>query len=1092
MAIIISTFEDLLKIGNDAQYPLSGAYELAADIDASGQNLNIGSFANPFTGSFTGKGHKISNVYSDHGMFAKLSGASVNTLEIENMTISSSDGSSSFGAIAGDADGATVSDCIVTASNIGFMGMSMVYVAGIVGNADNVTTIDRCFFSGAVSNTMGATNPIAGQLQNGSAVSNCYFDSTVYGGTSSDGSGPLSTAQAKQQSSYFGWDFSTIWQIVEGVSYPTLIDQAIALSSPVISFNQERTTDGFRIYCEPVPGATSYTYHVYDDLYTELQSGPFTPVGASTSSGNDGFLISGLPANQQFFVSVVASNGASESDISNELTIVSAAVALITPSHTPSTVALAWNEIPGATGYNVYMNNVLQATTDAAVRTHTFDSLSTVTFYKFYVEAVGVTGYTSTLWMYTGVSTPEVPTSSNITSSAVQLSWSGLSGAGITNEVYSYNSSNSSYTLLGSTSDTTYTVTGLQPSTQYEFKVKTYHAASNQYSEYSASATVTTSTNTSQGGFMENLPSTPIELRLRATVGKHGDTGNQLHAKIDRLSSDSSSIISSIGDISDLIGAPAGADISSDLAAIKAVVDAISASSGSGLATVLNDVHADVGGLNTLLTSGAYGLSALYTKIDAADLKIQDVQSKLGTPVGASIAADIANVNAAVAGNDLAIKALIGTPGKSLAEDIAAAQADIKGDTDDLQSKLGTPIGASIAADIAANKTAIDAVDTKITSVGTTLANETFGLSALDADLAEVLSRVAQIQNNTRTTVALLEQMEAPEAEQVAYYRIQLNNYDNTGNMEDPDAAPTVSVKNFEGTSRSGNLVNDAHEASTTMIKDSDGQYHIFYKVSAVTGSVHALEGLMFSFSLTESAVTRITDRVARVVEEVSTTFSTSDRATLAAVLVDTADIQPKLGTPVVSISADIADLDADVVAAKAVIDSTAADVDAILVDLSEMENKDGNATFDKATDSLEAIRDFIEANINTAKSPKIVIAKKVSGAVSQGSSVVVALGLAEGVTSSYINIKEVRVVPTTLTSTNFTVELFEDSACTIPLLRYLEADSSKDDLRLAVDLVFANQDAPVAPAVYVKISDVTDSGSSIFNVEVRGSALQA
>lgn len=1093
---IISTFEDLLKIGNDAQYPLSGGYELAADINASGQNLNIGSFANPFTGSFNGKGHKISNVYSDHGMFAKLVGASVSALEIENMTISSTDGSSSLGAIAGDADSATISDCIVTASNIGFTGMAMVYVAGIVGNADNVTTINRCFFSGTVSNTMGATNPIAGQLLSGSAISDCYFDSTVYGGTSSDGSIGLSTSQSKQQSSFNAWDFVTIWQIDEGVSYPTLIDQAVALSAPVISFNQERTTDGFRIYCEPVPGATSYTYHVYDDLYTELQSGPFTPVGPSTSHGNDGFLISGLPDNQQFFVSVVASNGASESDVSNELTIVSAAVALTTPVHTPSAVSLAWDEIPGATGYNVYMDNVLQATTDAAVRTHTFDNLSTITFYKFYVEAVGVTGYTSTLWTYTGVFVPVMSIPSGITASSVQLSWSGLSGAGITNEVYRFNTSNSSHILLGTTSDTTYTVTGLQPSTQYEFEVKTYHAASAQYSEYSDHSMVTTSANTSQGGFMDNLPMTPIELRLRATVGKDGDTGVQLHAKIDRLSSDASTISSSVDGLSTLIGAPAGASVSADLAAIKSVVDLISSSSGGDLSGAIAAVQSTVSGIETLLNDGTKGLSALDAEIDAADLKIQDIQVKIGSPVGASLSADIANIDSDLVAHDSAIKLLLGTPaGASVSADILDLKTSVMADTDDLQAKLGTPAGASVSADIAAAKSAIDGVSTQVSGVASTLADSTYGLSALDADLNEVLSRVSQIQNNTRTTVALLEQMEMPVVGQDIYYRIQLNNYDNVGNMEDPNVAPVVSVKNFEGVDRSANLVDDSHVASTSMVKDSDGQYHIFYKVSAVVGSEHALEGLVFSFSLTEGdpAVTRVSDRVARVVEEVSSSFNTTDRSNLNDVLADTSDIQPKIGTPATgTLSGDIAAVKSDVEAGNTVVAQVAEDTQSILASLQETKNIGAGNTFDPATDSLEAIRNFIEANINTPKNSKIVVAKKQSSAVAQGSSVVVALGLADGVNSSYINIKEVRAVPTTLTSTDFTVEVFEDSACTIPLLRYMNADASKEDLRLAIDLVFSNQDAPVAPAVYVKITDNTDSGSSIFDVEVRGVALQA
>ncbi len=61
-------------------------------------------------------------------------------------------------------------------------------------------------------------------------VSGCYFDSERAGtGIShvdtsfgSESAGALPMAQMRQRASFAGWDFDTVWQIDEGVSYPTL------------------------------------------------------------------------------------------------------------------------------------------------------------------------------------------------------------------------------------------------------------------------------------------------------------------------------------------------------------------------------------------------------------------------------------------------------------------------------------------------------------------------------------------------------------------------------------------------------------------------------------------------------------------------------------------------------------------------------------------------------------------------------------------------------------------------------------------------------------------------------------------------------
>ena len=102
---------------------------------------------------------------------------------------------------------------------------------GIVGEmADQAVTVSNCYTSGSVTADGGSGNLCLafGKASGSATVSGCYALDTgagteFAGGTTSGivGSGVLTDAQMKDQASFVGWDFSTIWQITAG-SYPTL------------------------------------------------------------------------------------------------------------------------------------------------------------------------------------------------------------------------------------------------------------------------------------------------------------------------------------------------------------------------------------------------------------------------------------------------------------------------------------------------------------------------------------------------------------------------------------------------------------------------------------------------------------------------------------------------------------------------------------------------------------------------------------------------------------------------------------------------------------------------------------------------------
>ncbi len=163
--IEISSYDDLQKIGKDADFPLDGEYKLANNIVNNNDNvtwLPIGTKNAPFTGKFDGNGNTISNLrilYSippqgggivptpieDVGMFGYvgLSG------EISNLTIANSafvevkaKSPSTVGFIVGNNKG-TIKGCAVVNSNITTEIVFPSAIGGIAGA--NGGTIEKCY-----------------------------------------------------------------------------------------------------------------------------------------------------------------------------------------------------------------------------------------------------------------------------------------------------------------------------------------------------------------------------------------------------------------------------------------------------------------------------------------------------------------------------------------------------------------------------------------------------------------------------------------------------------------------------------------------------------------------------------------------------------------------------------------------------------------------------------------------------------------------------------------------------------------------------------------------------------------------------------
>lgn len=170
---------------------------------------------------------------------------------------------------------------------------------------------------------------------------------------------------------------------------------------------------------------------------------------------------------------------------------------LSSPSKTTNSISLSWTastDNVGVAGYDVYVNNVKNNTSNLTGTTYVVTGLATNTSYTIFVrarDAAGNTAQSNSLAVTTLADTqaPTAPTlsSPSKTTGSISLSWTASTdNVGVAGyDVYLNNVKNNTSNLTG----TSYTVTGLTPNTAYALFVRARDAAGNTAQSNSLSVT---------------------------------------------------------------------------------------------------------------------------------------------------------------------------------------------------------------------------------------------------------------------------------------------------------------------------------------------------------------------------------------------------------------------------------------------------------------------------------------------------------------------------------------------------------------------------------------------------------------------------
>jgi len=660
------------------------SYTLGQNINASatGSGLSvwgskgfapIGNSNTPFSGSFNGNGHTISNLtidlpsQNDVGLF----GVTAVTSVIENVGLvnDSVAGDSYVGALVGKLGGAISTSYVTGTSNgrgkyigglagynnhgsvsnsyasgsVSVLGSSQ-DVGGLVGY--NAGTVGDSYATASVSGASGATD-LGGLVGAGAAgVSNSFWDITTSGQTTSAGGRGMTTAQMQTAANFTSataangnvnpnWDLTNTWIVYSGYTDPLLTvfltPLTVTADSVTKTYNGEAFSGGTGVTYSPPPNGNLFGVVSY--------SGPSQ---GAVNAGTYAITPGGLYSNQQ---------GYDIKFVSGELNIESLASETWTGGSTGNwSTAADWSS-----GFVPDYGNIRTVTIPAG-KTVTYDSgvagttvLRSLTSSGTLVMAAGTLDTTGNLsangFEQTG-GTLEVGGSLTIHSS----SGSGVSLGDITAGSLSVTSKTGSITQLASTAlDVTGTSTlaadnGLSGANDVKYDITLANAANNFVGAVSSNGLNTDLTDGTGGVILGNTTATgtltvdSLKGAITEATGKAIDvtgtsnltannSGNTFYnITLGSATNDFGGAVSAGGSNIDLLDGAGGLTLGNTTAS-----GTLTATSRSGAITQLASTALDVTGTSTLAAdnglSGANDVKYAITLASATNNFVGAVSS---------------------------------------------------------------------------------------------------------------------------------------------------------------------------------------------------------------------------------------------------------------------------------------------------------------------------------------------------------------------------------------------------------------------------------------------------------------------------------
>lgn len=273
-------------------------------------------------------------------------------------------------------------------------------------------------------------------------------------------------------------------------------------------------------------------------IYYSANGGAYSFATLNQTNGNNiyDYQLTGLSASTPYTVYVRSYDAAGNfTNSATDSTTTLAAPDTTSPTYptqltlgtiTSTSIQLNWVSADnvGVTSHQIYVNNSVHATIAGNATTYTVTGLTPSTAYDVYVRAYDAAGNFSNSTAYGNATTSagadtQAPTFSpnltigTVTTSSVQLNWASQDNVGVTSQVLYHRIPPGTWqTNTLSASATTYTKTGLNAGTNYEFYVRVCDAATNCVSSVTqsvatvANATLSISpTSYSSGDFSESF-----------------------------------------------------------------------------------------------------------------------------------------------------------------------------------------------------------------------------------------------------------------------------------------------------------------------------------------------------------------------------------------------------------------------------------------------------------------------------------------------------------------------------------------------------------------------------------------------------------